>query len=745
MPYEYQEEKLRRLTDAAFDGIVVHDRERLIEVNASCARMYGYEVEEMVGQPLQKFFPPGEMEQASALVQSGVSRYESLALRKDGSILEVEISSAVLGEGAMHIVAIRDISARKVLESTRQEAAGRLAESELRYRELSESTHDLICEHDLEGRILEVNSAAARALGYSREQLEGMNLRDLFGEEGAGAFQGYVAAIVRDGVAEGQMVLRTAGGEVRLWHYQNTLRTTGLEAPRVRGLARDVTERELAVRNLRRSEQHFRSIIENVSDMIAIFTPAGIVDYYSPSVVRILGYSGEELSGHHFSAFIHPEDQPRAAAFFAAQLEGAEPGAEIELRLRHRRGTWRWVSIVGTTRLHHGRVASVIFNGRDVTDRRLLKAQLEQANRVNSLGRLAATVAHEFNNVLMGMQPFSELLQRPDVAPPMVAKAARYIAGSIARGKRVALDILRFTRPAQPTLQPVDLGVWWNHLLPELQGAIGNNIRFTWRGQPGLTAMADAEQLSQVLTNIVSNARDAMPSGGALEVRMRRPHEGETFSFGVVPNPRGFVQISIEDNGCGMSDDVVRHAFDPLFTTKENGGTGLGLAVAHQVAARHGGAVFLESAPGAGTTFHLFLPIAERVPAPAPTAPPPALRLRRILFIDDEHEIADGLQAIFREDGIETAIALTGAEAEVVADRFLPEVAVVDVRLPDADGFELGLRLRARLPELKIIFASGDADSKRLPADRGMAFLQKPFEIGELVRLIAVLEAGGRP
>ena len=246
------------------------------------------------------------------------------------------------------------------------------------------------------------------------------------------------------------MKVVTRDGTRRIWEYRNTLDTHAAPAPIIRGVARDVTEREEAFQTIRRSEEHFRSIIENASDVIAIVELDGRIRYESPSVERVLGYPGKALVGTLFLDLIHPEDVSRAADFLARQI--ADPAAiqTIELRARHHGGTWRSFEIVAKNLVKRGQASAIVVNARDITERKLLEAQLMQANRLGGLGRLAATVAHEFNNVLMGMQPFAELMQRPDATPQIISKGAWHIANSIQRGRRIVLDILRFAQPYVP-------------------------------------------------------------------------------------------------------------------------------------------------------------------------------------------------------------------------------------------------------------------------------------------------------
>ncbi|HEY0143423.1 MAG TPA: ATP-binding protein [Thermoanaerobaculia bacterium] len=522
------------------------------------------------------------------------------------------------------------------------------------------------------------------------------------------------------------------------------------ELQRRRG-ARDEAVQKAAASELiggEASHWMFRSLIENGSDVIWLIDPQGVLRYNSPSTERVLGYGQGELSNKAFLPFIHEEDRVVAEMFFQQQIATPCKQSDIDLRVLHKDGSIRWFSIVASNIIREGRVVSVISNARDITDRRLLEAQLEQANRLTSLGRLAATVAHEFNNVLMGIQPFADLMQLPNVAPAMIAKGATHIAASVARGKRVTLDILRFTRPAQPSLSVVDLHAWWDRLSVEMQAMTGNNIAFVSDfADEELTVLADAAQLSQVFSNLITNARDAMPDGGTLTVRARRPSPGQSYPFGVIIGPENCAHLSVEDTGVGMPEEVRRHVFDPLFTAKQRGGTGLGLAVAHQVVSKHDGAIFVESEPGRGSTFHVFLPLAAATRAAAEEeSEETAVRARRLLIVEDEQVIATGLQEMLRTRGIEVETVTRGEDALDAARRLRPDVAIVDMRLPGIDGAEVGRLLRAERPDLTLLFVSGDAGE--LPSAEDAAFLRKPFTLDALFKTIRRLEnkgASGEP
>lgn len=498
----------------------------------------------------------------------------------------------------------------------------------------------------------------------------------------------------------------------------------------------------------RRSEEDFRSIIENAPDLIAIIELDGRLRYHNPSIDRVLALTPESVIGRPFIELVHAEDAPKASRFLERQIAHPAANGMVELRFQHHNGAWRSFEVVARNLATAGRVTAIVTNARDITDRKLLQAQLAQANRLSSLGRLAATVAHEFNNVLMGMQPFTELMQRQDVAPSMITKGAWHISNSIQRGKRIALDILRFTQPAQPVTALVDLGEWWEKFTPEAETVLGNVVRIVSRvPHRGMCVVADKEQLSQVMANLVANARDAMPAGGTLTVEASQPHADSAFTFGIVAHPERMVHVSVSDTGNGIKPDVIERMFEPLFTTKKSGGTGLGLAVAHQVLAQHGGYIFAESAVGRGTTLHLFLP---RGVAPCSATDEVANEVRKpcertLLMVEDEQGIVAGISALLEFEGVKVVAVGTGGEAADAVARFHPDIVLLDFGLPDMDGSEVYTILRKANSDLPIIFATGHGDRRAIHdgiGDTRTRFLQKPFEVTTLLEMIAEFDPG---
>jgi PAS domain S-box-containing protein len=439
--------------------------------------------------------------------------------------------------------------------------------------------------------------------------------------------------------------------------------------------------------------------------------------------------------------YVHPEDRERlAAACETARVDDLpldvehrfrSPGGERILHLRGQR--------VLDQRGNALRIVGVI---QDVTERRRLENRLLQAERVSSLGRLAASVAHEFNNVLMGIQPFIDLLTRKAGSDPTVKLAAPRIADAVARGKRITQEILRFTRIAEPSRVAVNVAEWLLTFQSELEQLAGPAVTVTVAADPSLTMLADAHQLRQVFANMVVNAHHAMPNGGALEIcaiadTIRNAND----------LPIDAVHFTVRDTGIGMPQDTLRYIFEPLFTTKKFGGTGLGLAVASQVVQQHEGHVFAESTEGEGTTFHILIPATEpaAILSDQP-GPPRGHSLRpgtRVMMIEDDDSVGTGLAALLELEGISVDWVHFGAEAVARVTAQMPDAVIFDLGLPDVDGLTLYDEIASRWPDLPVLFSTGHGDENLLKNHRvgkHVGYLQKPYEsdalLAELEKLL---------
>ena len=350
----------------------------------------------------------------------------------------------------------------------------------------------------------------------------------------------------------------------------------------------------------------YRRVVESAYEGIVALDADGLCDVVNAAAARILGCAANELIGRSFHDFVHPRHaeerwtHAKTLCPLGAFLEMQTPMPPAEELFVRRDGTTLRVQCAGA--LLHGGGAVVSFV--DVTERRVLETELERVNRLEGLGHVATTIAHEFNNVLMGIQPFLDLLLRRAAGRGEMAEPLARIGQSVQRGKRIALEILRFSHPTAASLAPLPLQPFLRDVAAEAGTILGPAHAVVLDLPPSpLTVNADRELLREAFGNLIANARDAMVAAGTLRIAVQR---GTPPSRTLTP-PERFVAISIADTGHGMSEETLKHAFEPLFTTKKGRGTGLGLAIVHQIATAHGGYVFAESRPGEGATFTLFL------------------------------------------------------------------------------------------------------------------------------------------
>ena len=588
----------------------------------------------------------------------------------------------------------------------------------------------VFCYHVASGRLSYVNRRLAESLGHTaREVLELDSVTDIITDD------------QREVVKE--MIRRREAGDDREVRYLTKVRRrdgTVMEAAVhssiadtgagrvVIGVAVDITTEMASRRRLAEREEYFRALTEHLSDVVAIVSANHVLAYISPSSARVLGYAPEELLGKVTWATIHPDD---AMAFFAALSKLAVGGAFecAETRIQHKHGSWRTFEVEATNLLDHPQIRGLVLNLRDVTDRKRMERELEQLNRLTSLGRLAAQVAHEFNNVMMGIQPMVEAIRRRAGKDEAVLRFTDVISTSIQRGKRITTDILRFSRPAQLAVRAVDVCNLAQQAADEIRPLLGERVELQLSVPDArLHVCADPAQLTQALINLALNARDAIDGGGGVVTLAIDPADE-------------LVHIAVSDTGSGIAENDLPYIFEPLFTTKHRG-TGLGLSVVFQIVAAHHGRISVDSEPGKGTTFHLFIPAVSGECEGNDAGPETPSRSRpqslRVLIVDDEEPVATGLRLSLEAVGMDVHTVGTGAEALPALAAFAPDVVVLDLTLPDDDGRAVYERI-ARTSPVPVVFSSGHAsesDIARLLEPSRTAVLLKPYATEELLDAI---------
>ncbi len=488
----------------------------------------------------------------------------------------------------------------------------------------------------------------------------------------------------------------------------------------------------------RKIEARFQALIENSSDIVTVISAEGRIRYQSPSVTLLLGYEPAEMLDHSVFDYIELEDRPAVLAACTAGMTHPGTTRTAEFRFRHRDGSWRWLEAVGrATRTDDGDLVGII-NSRDVTERRILTEQLRQSQRMEAVGQLAGGVAHDFNNILTIMAGHCEVLRRRAPDDPTTRRSVDTIQRAVERGAGIAAQLLAFSR--KQTLEPKVLD--FNAVVVEtgnmLSRLIGEHVRVSHDLDPDLGFIhADPSQLEQVIMNLVLNARDAMPRGGRLTLETRRVDvKDASQEWSAELGAGSWCMLAVHDTGVGMAPDTVARVFEPFFTTKAVGkGTGLGLSTVYGIVRQSGGQIAVESTPGTGSTFRVFLPrlagsaIDTARDHDVPAAP--RGRGETLLFVEDEPEVRSlGRQAL-EASGYAVLEAGDGAEGLRIAESHPGPISLVvtDVVMPELNGRELVTRLRLTRPEIKVLYMSGYIDDNVLDDDalENAGLLRKPF------------------
>lgn len=514
---------------------------------------------------------------------------------------------------------------------------------------------------------------------------------------------------------------------------------------------RDVTEQRAAEVQLRESEERYRSLFDNNPHPMWVYDVATLAFLaVNNSAILHYGYSRDEFLAMSIKDIRPHQDVPLLLQTMREIPEGPIPKVYGVFKHCKKDGSEIDVEIASSGIIFRGRAAGIVLS-LDVTQKRrlerereIMQRQLEQSHRITSLGHLAATMAHEFNNVLMGIQPFVEVISREAATNPKVGNAVVRIGSAIKRGKRVTGEILSFTRQTPVIRKPIALDQWLADLAAEARAVLGPAIDLRLDAGEGLVIAGDAAHLQQVFLNLMTNARDAMAGAGTLVLEVRRGAGSGVFSFGAVENVEGFAHLTVTDSGAGISPEAMSHIFEPLFTTKPSG-TGLGLALSGRIVEQHDGRIFIESEEGRGTAVHVFLPLSTvACQAEDVTVSFAPRGIRKLVLVEDDADVVAGLAMLLDLEGIEVAIAPTGGEAMGVIARMCPDAVLLDVGLPDMSGVDVYARIAERWPSLPVIFATGHADVSHLQdltSKPHVGYLLKPYECTDLMDMLKAVQS----
>ncbi len=501
------------------------------------------------------------------------------------------------------------------------------------------------------------------------------------------------------------------------------------------------TRAELA---LRESEERYRDLFENASDLICVAAPDGGLRYVNRAWRDVVGYNDEELARMQLLDIVHPDSQRMFAGVLRRVLAG-ETVKRFEVGFLSKAGTTIVVEGNASCTFKDGVPTTIRGIYRDVTERKQVEDHLRRAERMQAAGRLAGGVAHEVNNMMTGVIGFSEFLLRSLPADDARRADVQEIIKAGTRAADVTRQLLAFTRQQLLRPQVLDINTVVRDLERMLRRSLGEHHQLVLQlNAEHCEVRADRGQLEQVLINLLLNARDALGHHGGVTIETSavvldgayaERHHG-------VDIPSGpYVMLAVSDDGCGMPPEIQARIFEPFFTTKPVGqGTGLGLSTAYGIVKQSGGFVWVYSEPDHGTVFKVYLPqVREVVLVVEPTnpAPPPPRGDERILVVEDEDIVRSLACRGLEEHGYVVLEARNGAEAIDYIEKHPGNIDLVisDVVMPQIGGRELGQRLAVLAPGLPVLYTSGftgDDVVQRGLLDAGSPFEQKPFSSDRL-------------
>ncbi|MBK9037419.1 MAG: PAS domain S-box protein [Myxococcales bacterium] len=502
------------------------------------------------------------------------------------------------------------------------------------------------------------------------------------------------------------------------------------------------------------TEEMFRALTTHSADIISLLDGDGRLVFNSPATLRINGFTPEELRGKDTFELIHPDDHAEVARVFGEVLAQPNALATVEYRYLTKDGRWLWMEAIASNQLENPAVRGVVANSRDISERKRLEQQLLAVQKLESLGVMAGGVAHDFNNLLAVILGEASVLRLG--LPPETAAALATIESAALRARELTQQLLAYTGRQVTPVEPTDLHQLIHELTPLLRISARGGTSLQLDLAAGVPAVVcDRGQLRQVLLNLVINATEAMGGGGEVTVRLDHRHVGAdelaagplTASF--APGPA--VVLEVADAGTGMPPETVQRIFDPFFTTKQTG-RGLGLAAVSGIVRSHQAGLRVESTPGLGSRFSIYLRPSPEAEAPAPARA--AVRFEgTALVVDDDPLVASTVGRVLRALGFELVIAHGGREAvaSFAAASRPYTVVVCDVLMPGMNGPEAVAQLRAHRPDLPVLFMSGyTPEPGLLPSGtETTGFLAKPFDADGLSTAIARLVPGsvrpGRP
>ena len=757
------ERRLREMLENINLVSVMLDTEgRIVACNPFLLSLTGWSSEELIGGNWFDLFIPANIREAIRSIFLRTIRegefpvhFENEIMTRTGDLRFLSWNNTVLRDSTGAIIGVSSLA---VDMTERIEAERVLRESELRFRTLFNHAGDAIFIHDSEGRLLEVNDVACSRLGYSREQLLSMSLAQVDTPQYVDFMEERTQLLQEEGWAVFESEHQRADGT--LIPVEVSVRAVEFDGrPAAMGIARDVTNRREALQALRSSEEKYRALVEGSSDAIFLESTGGRILDCNDAACRMFGFTKDEMIGLHTGDLV-PEES-------AAPLPGVITDDETTLgvpveRVNRRKDGTLFPTEISTRLFDVGGEARLIAWVRDISERKRqeerrerLEVQVQQAQKMESLGVLAGGIAHDFNNLLTGILGNADLalLELSPLSP--ARESLRQIELAARRAAELTRQMLAYSGRGPFIIRALDLSELVQEMSHLLEVSITKKCVLKYHFAESLPAVeADASQLRQVVMNLIINASEAIGEKSGViaattgAMMCDRDYLAGSFVDEQLP-PGMYVYLEVVDTGCGMDAETREKVFDPFFTTKFTG-RGLGLAAVLGIVRGHHGAIKVYSEPGRGTSFKVLFPAVSEAAESTPGAPEDADAWRgsgTVLVVDDEETVRTLASRMLERMGFSVLLAEDGRHGVDMYDAHRDEIVAVllDMTMPHMDGEETFRELRRKNKNVCVVLSSGYNESEATTGFKGKGlsgFIQKPYRSEDLTAVMrSALEA----
>jgi two-component system, cell cycle sensor histidine kinase and response regulator CckA len=739
------ERPYRILIEAMGEGALTLSRDgTILYANRAFAGIVGMPLERILGAKVQEFLPAREGPEPAASFAKAVlkgHRQEAVLMAETGEEIPVLLSSTPLPESDPPQVCcvVTDLSAPKRTDAF-------LKESEERFRRLFDQSPLGTALVSPDFRFLRVNEAFCRITGYSAGEMASLDFPAITHPEDLAADVEQARRLLAGKIDQYVMekrYIRKDGSIVWVRLHVRGIRDEGGRFLYFLPVVEDITERKEAEAALRR----LATAVEHAGEAIVVTDAAGSIEYVNPAFEQITGYGRDETVGRN-PGFLNSDLHDRSSA--GRMREALSHGEEWRGRFVNRRkdGTvYHEEATISPVKDAAGKIVNFVAVKHDITHEVTLENQLRHSQKMEAVGQLAGGIAHDFNNILTALMGYATILQMKMARDEPLKLHVDQVLESVHRGAALTRSLLAFSRKQILRPRPVDLNEIVGRVGKLLARLIGEDVELRMDLSPGKPIVnADSGQIEQVLLNLATNARDAMPNGGVL-----------TFATGVLdldgafirthgygkPGRYGFVAVS--DTGMGMTGKILDKIFEPFFTTKEVGkGTGLGLSIAYGIVKQHEGYIWACSEAGKGATFRICLPAAEALAGgthPAGNSEVPTGGTETVLLVEDDAAVRKIEKTVLERFGYTVIEAVDGQDAieKFAGNRDKVKLLILDVIMPRMNGKEAYDEIRRMRPGIRAIFTSGysaDIIHEKGLISGGYDYLSKPLLPSELLKKV---------